>query len=152
MSVSKYIDQYVVIQFIILLAIFLSTPYLRINQSVIGYVIGGLFMIVGICILIVSIKQLGKALTPSITPKDNAQLVTTGIYHLVRHPMYFGGLTLFVGWSIFWGSLLALLFTIFLAVFFAFKASKEETLLKIQYKEYDDYQAHVTKKIIPFIY
>lgn len=149
---TKYIDTYVVLQLLLIFAILLSPPFLRIELSIIGYGLGMIFMIAGIWLLILSVKQLGKALTPAVTPKKESELVTTGIYRVVRHPMYFAVIIFAIGWSIFWGSLLALSFTLLLIVFFAVKASKEEELLKKKYPEYSDYQTQVNKKIIPFIY
>ena len=120
---SKYLDKYVVIQTAIISAIFLSALITHTNTSVIVKVIGLCFLSAGVVILAISIKNLGSSLTPVVAPKQNSQLVTSGIYGIVRHPMYSGVIFLAIGWSLFSGSLLSLLFSILLIIFFVVKAS-----------------------------
>ncbi|MHB1222324.1 MAG: methyltransferase family protein [Gammaproteobacteria bacterium] len=149
---TKHLDRYVAMQIIILLAILVSTPYARINLHTVGLVIGIALLGAGACIMAIAFRQLGAALTSAVSPVQDGKLITTGIYSIVRHPMYSGAIMVTIGWSILWGSLLSLVFTIVLAVFFAFKAQKEEKLLNEKYHGYADYQARVKKKIIPYIY
>lgn len=149
---TKYLDKYVAIQIIIILAILLSTPYARINLQMAGLVIGAALLGAGACIIAIASRQLGGSLSPSVSPTQDGKLITTGIYSIVRHPMYSGVIIMAIGWSILWGSLLSLVFSIVLAVFFTFKAKKEEKLLSEKYRDYAAYQAQVKKKIIPYIY
>lgn len=148
---TNYFDKYVVIQMSILLAILLSTPFLRIKLFVM-LIIGMILLVIGFVIVITSGVQLGISLTPVVAPKKNAKLVTAGIYSIVRHPMYLGVITLAIGWSLFWGSILSLLFSLILIVFLHFKIKEEEILLSKKYPEYNNYKSRVNKKIIPFIY
>jgi protein-S-isoprenylcysteine O-methyltransferase Ste14 len=95
--------------------------------------------------------DLGTNLTPLPHPKDDGQLVQTGVYGLVRHPIY-SGLTLAVlSWAIFQVSLSHLLAAIVLFAFFNAKASREEQWLVQKYSDYANYREHV-KKLIPWIY
>ncbi len=148
---SNYLDRYVVIQVCIALAILISTPFAR-HSIFIIQTIGAILLMIGTVFLIISGKNLGFALTPVVTPKENAQLVTSGMYRLVRHPIYTGVILLAIGWSLFWCSLLSFLFSLMLIVFFDFKTKKEEFLLSQKFLEYANYKKQVKKKMIPFIY
>lgn len=149
---SKNVDKYVIVQVVIIMVIFFSAPFGRMNLHTGVVIIGIILLCVGAIIVAIAFKHLGSALTPAVRPAADGKLITTGIYSIVRHPMYFGVILLAVGWSIGWGSFLAFMFSIVLAVFFAFKAQEEEKLLNEKYPEYVDYKARVKKKIIPYIY
>ncbi|MCW8397868.1 isoprenylcysteine carboxylmethyltransferase family protein [Legionella sp. PATHC038] len=148
---TQYLDKYVVTQMVIGLVILLLTPFMYVH-SLILQIIGSVFFIIGLLILIIAAKQLGSALTPVVTPKENTQLVTSGIYGIVRHPIYTGVITMAIGWSVFWGALLSFITSLILIIFFDFKAKKEEILLSKKYSEYEQYKSKVKIKIIPFIY
>jgi len=57
--------------------------------------IGLILSIIGILIIGVSILQLNKNLSPFPTPKVGSHLITSGLYSIVRHPIYLGILVLF---------------------------------------------------------
>ncbi|KTD03311.1 isoprenylcysteine carboxylmethyltransferase family protein [Fluoribacter gormanii] len=149
--IAKYLDKYVTIQACIGTAILALTPFAHLDILVLK-IIGPVLFIIGLLILIIAIKQLGVAFTPVVTPIDNAQLVTSGIYGLIRHPIYAGIIIMAVGWCLFWGSILSFIASLALIIFFHFKAKKEEALLSKKYPEYAKYMSKVKKKIIPFIY
>ncbi|RUR28738.1 methyltransferase family protein [Legionella qingyii] len=149
--VAKYLDKYVTIQACIGTAILVLTPFARFPIWVLQ-IIGPVLFIIGLWVLIIAIKQLGVAFTPVVTPIDNAQLVTSGIYSIIRHPIYAGIILMAVGWCLFWGSILSIIASLALIIFFHFKAKKEEALLSKKYPEYAKYVSTVKKKIIPFIY
>ncbi|KTD41763.1 methyltransferase family protein [Legionella parisiensis] len=149
--IKKYLDKFVAVQAGISLAILVLTPIARLHSFVLQTV-GFLLLVIGFLIFIIAVKQLGTAFTPVVTPIKNAQLITSGIYRVVRHPIYTGLVTLAIGWSIFWGSPFSFLASLGLIIFFHFKTKKEEMLLSEKYPEYAKYKAKVKNKIIPFIY
>lgn len=83
-------------------------------------------------------------------PKPHAQLVTTGPYAYVRHPIYLAvllfGAGMLAGWRG-WTHLAA--FTV-LWVVLHFKADREEALMSARFPGYAAYRAR-TKRLIPFI-
>ena len=110
--------------------------------------------ILGLGALILIIKgliDLGKNLTPLPYPIENGELVQTGIYGIVRHPLYSGIIFAAFGWTIFQFSLSHLIATAILLIFFDIKSSREETWLSDKYPHYSEYRQRV-KKLIPGIY
>ena len=84
-------------------------------------------------------------------PKDSGELITTGIYHYIRHPMYcslfFGGLgILFIQFTV-W----KLVAWVLLIVTLALKARFEESALIERYEGYKNYQKG-TKSFIPLVW
>jgi protein-S-isoprenylcysteine O-methyltransferase Ste14 len=84
-------------------------------------------------------------------PRDNAQLVTLGPYHWIRHPMYTSLLLFAAGcavvidgwWAWYtWGALLVVLW---------FKSEVEELFLTKQFPEYVVYRQR-SKRFVPFVW
>lgn len=98
-----------------------------------------------------SVRTLGRALTPFPRPLPHAQLVTSGAYRLVRHPIYFAILLLCFGLALLSTSTTRLLLVPVLLIFFDLKSRREEIWLRQQYPTYAAYQARV-KKLLPGIY
>ena len=95
--------------------------------------------------------DLGSPLTPLPRPREDSQLVVTGAYAWVRHPIY-GGLTLAaIGWGLLAASPLALLLALGLGVFLDLKARREEAWLSERYAAYAGYMQG-TRRLIPWVW
>jgi protein-S-isoprenylcysteine O-methyltransferase Ste14 len=98
-----------------------------------------------------SLFDLGQNLTPLPHPRDDGQLVKTGIYGIVRHPLYSGVIYLvlaYTSWQMSWVHFVG---AICLFVFFDAKSRKEEAWLTEKFPDYANYSTAV-KKLIPLIY
>ena len=82
--------------------------------------------------------------------KENAKLITTGIYAYIRHPMYLSVLLMMLGVFIGSPSMIEALFLILLTIVLALKAKKEESIWTEQTEEYVKYKKR-TKLFIPFL-
>lgn len=98
-----------------------------------------------------AILDLGNSLTPLPYPREDGHLVQSGVYAVVRHPIYSGVIFAALGWAIFQFSLSHLIGTLILGLFFNAKASHEENWLLQKYPDYADYR-HKAKKLIPWLY
>jgi protein-S-isoprenylcysteine O-methyltransferase Ste14 len=107
-----------------------------------------IFLIPGVFILLLSFLGLGSSLTANPVPKDNSQLVTDGLYKLVRHPIYTGLLLLGLSLVLNAGIFPHVLVWLVLAVLLNYKAKFEESLLMKRYPEYVEY-ASKTGRFIP---
>lgn len=114
-------------------------------------VVGGVLMFVGGVVLVAGLVRLGGGLTPLPYPKDGAELVQTGPFALVRHPMYSGGLAVALGWAILVEGWLTLGYVVALFVFLDAKSRREERWLTERFPAYATYRRRV-HKLIPFIY
>ncbi|GAB4116858.1 MAG: isoprenylcysteine carboxylmethyltransferase family protein [Roseiflexaceae bacterium] len=94
---------------------------------------------------------LGRNLTPFPKPKPDTTLVQSGIYAMVRHPIYFGLILVACGWAGIRQSLPALILSIGLAIFFEQKAKREERWLEQQFPAYSEYRQRVKGRILPWI-
>lgn len=90
-------------------------------------------------------------LTPLPYPVDHSQLVQSGAYAWVRHPLYSSLLFAGLGWTLFSLSLSHLAIMAVGFFFFDYKASKEEAWLAERHPEYLDYAKRV-RKFIPWVY
>lgn len=97
------------------------------------------------------IFALGSNLRAVPRPKENGQLIQTGIYALVRHPIYSGIIIGALAWATLTHSLAALTMAVVLFVFFDRKSRREEVWLAERYTDYPAYRLRV-HKLIPFIY
>ncbi|RYG98387.1 isoprenylcysteine carboxylmethyltransferase family protein, partial [archaeon] len=79
--------------------------------------LGGVASIVAsLYFLIGGVLELGQSLSPFPLPSNDNQLVTTGVYAIVRHPMYCGLILLCLGVSIYTDSATRLVATLVLAL------------------------------------
>lgn len=91
-------------------------------------------------------------LSRTIQVQDNQQVVDTGLYGVVRHPMYAVTVTLFLSIPLVLGSLIS--FFVFLAYPFiiAKRIRDEETLLENELLGYAEYKQKVKYRMIPYIW
>lgn len=94
---------------------------------------------------------LGGNRTPFPKPREDAQLVRSGVYALVRHPLYSSLIALSLGWACLWGSGLGAALALVQAGFLDAKARREERWLRVQFPAYADYAANV-RRLIPWLY
>lgn len=91
-------------------------------------------------------------LSRTIEVQENQKVIDTGLYSIVRHPMYSATLLLFLSMPLILGSVYS--FIIFLAYPFIItkRIKHEEEFLKKELKGYGDYMKKVKYRLIPFIW
>ena len=87
-----------------------------------------------------------------IQEERNQRVITTGVYGVVRHPMYLGAVCLFLGAPILMGSLSGLGLGAALTVLLAARSAGEEKMLTDELVGYDDYKKKVKYRLIPFVW
>ncbi len=150
-------EGWVFFQVLLLLAIFFAPrqfqglpalpDFLAGVSAVAGVVIGA----AGLALVGVSALHLGRNLTVFPRPKADGALTQTGVYGIVRHPMYGGVLLSALGWSLLRASLPGVVLSLLLGLFFDRKARREEVWLVEKYPEYTEYRTRV-RKLIPWVY
>ena len=114
-----------------------------IQVSPFSYLVGFLIIIISFIILLVAIKELGKNLSPLPRPIKNSDLVTSGIYRFIRHPMYYSLIFISFGFFIIKLSIYYLFLSISLGLIIKFKIALEEQYLNKKFKNYLLYKNEV---------
>ena len=148
-EIGKRGEELVLIQFGIMAMVFFGVPPL---VSFVVKLVGIFSTMSGLYLMTRGVWDLKENLTPFISPVAGNQLVTSGIYDAVRHPIYTGAIFFCAGIAIASDSIEKLVLTAALAYFLDRKADKEEQLLltihPLMYRVY----TQTTKKLLPSIY
>ncbi|HEX3744055.1 MAG TPA: isoprenylcysteine carboxylmethyltransferase family protein [Bryobacteraceae bacterium] len=112
----------------------------------------GLFICaLGLAFAVWARRYLGRNWGMPMSVKEDPELVTSGPYRYVRHPIYAGLLLALLGSALVSGALWLMIFAI-LGGYFVLAARAEERLMLRQFPEqYAAYRAR-TKVMIPFVY
>ncbi len=86
-----------------------------------------------------------------MTHRENPELVTTGPYSVIRHPIYTGVLTAMLGTAIAIHHILFLILLV-LAGFFIFSARQEEKRMTLIFPTLYPAYTDRTKMLLPFIF
>ena len=130
----------VILQFFIIILHFIQLDFLpkkeiiQVNFAV--TFVGFLLIIISTIVMLISIKDLGGNLSPFPRPIFNGNLITSGIYRFIRHPMYYSLILISLGVFLTKLSLYHLCLTISLALIIKFKIILEEKYLIKKFKNY----------------
>jgi protein-S-isoprenylcysteine O-methyltransferase Ste14 len=113
--------------------------------------VGVVVLIAGVVVAGLALTGLGSALTAMPAPLEGQTLRTTGIYALVRHPIYGGLVLMALGFSLL-TSPWALLPTAALAVVLDLKRRVEEDFLTATYTDYPAYLRAVPHALVPYVW
>jgi len=91
-------------------------------------------------------------LSATVEVQENQKVISTGLYALVRHPMYTGALLLILFTPIALGSYWGLIPVAVLSASIIIRAIDEEQELKRNLMGYDEYLSKVRYRIIPFVF
>ena len=133
---------------------------------IIGFIIAGLnfrfkwiimsdiVVIISSIVFIISyiVMYQNTYLSRTIKVEKNQKLIDTGLYGIVRHPMYLSTVLLFLSMPLILNSIIS--FVIFLIYPFLIikRINNEEKVLSKELKEYNEYKKKVKYKLIPYIW
>ena len=114
--------------------------------------LGVLLFAAGGALRIWPVFVLGRRFSGLVAIQPGHELVTTGIYGVIRHPSYLGLLVNSLGWALAFRSGVGVLLTALIVPILVARMNAEETLLRSQFgAEYDAYRSR-TSRLIPGIY
>jgi protein-S-isoprenylcysteine O-methyltransferase Ste14 len=102
----------------------------------------------GLGIAMVVITQNNYA-AANIAVETEQTVVSTGLYGVVRHPMYFGALIMFVGIPLALASYWGLVMVPLSAILFAVRIIDEEKALTEELTGYREYTQKVASRLVP---
>ncbi|MBR5491389.1 MAG: isoprenylcysteine carboxylmethyltransferase family protein [Oscillospiraceae bacterium] len=91
-------------------------------------------------------------LSRTIEVQEGQKLVDTGLYGIVRHPMYMATLLLFLSIPLVLGSLISLIFFLAYPAIIIARLKNEEKVLEEGLEGYKEYKDKVKYRLIPFIW
>ncbi|MBR5768298.1 MAG: isoprenylcysteine carboxylmethyltransferase family protein [Clostridia bacterium] len=91
-------------------------------------------------------------LSRTVEVQENQTVIDTGLYGIVRHPMYSAALILFLSMGIVLGSPISFAILLFYIPVIAKRIKNEEKVLEEGLDGYTEYKKRVKYKIIPFIW
>lgn len=106
-------------------------------------IIGGSVLIVAVQVFRAARRMLGAALVATPMPVQDATLRDTGIYGVVRHPIYLAIICGVTGWALLWSSAVGVALAVVCSLFFLAKSRYEEGLLAAAFPAYGEYRKRV---------
>lgn len=91
-------------------------------------------------------------LSRTIEVQENQSVVSTGLYGIVRHPMYMATVLMYLAMPLVLGSLIAFGIMLLYIPIIIRRINDEEQLLKTELNGYTEYCTQVRWRLIPFIY
>ena len=114
--------------------------------------LGAAVTVSGLLFAVWAREHLGRNWSSQVSIKQDHELITTGPYAVVRHPIYTGILAGFLGLAIALSEVRGfVVFVLFFLVFWA-KLSKEEQWMRSQFGETYAKYVHRTAALVPYLF
>ena len=91
-------------------------------------------------------------LSRTVEVQENQKVIDTGLYGIVRHPMYMSTLLLFLTMPLVLGSIISFAILLLYIPIIAKRIKNEEQVLEEGLEGYSDYKKRVKYKVIPFVW
>ena len=91
-------------------------------------------------------------LSRTVEVQENQKVIDTGLYGIVRHPMYMSTLILFLAMPLVLGSVISFVIMLLYIPIIAKRIRNEEQVLENGLEGYAEYRKRVRYKVIPFVW
>ena len=118
--------------------------------DIVVYIASGIFIIS--YILYAEVLRENPYLFRTIEVKENQELVDTGLYGIVRHPMYMATVFLFLSMPLILNSIISFVIFLIYPYIISRRIKNEEEVLEKELEGYIEYKKKVRYKLIPFIW
>ena len=102
--------------------------------------------------LYVEVLRENAYLSRTVEIQENQKVIDTGLYGIVRHPLYSVTLLLFLSIPLVLGSLISLVVFLFYPFLIAKRIRNEEQVLEDGLAGYSEYKTRVKYRMIPFLW
>ena len=103
-------------------------------------------------ILYAEVLRENTYLSRTIEVQENQKVIDTGLYGIIRHPMYAATILLFLTMPLILGSIYSFIIFLIYPVIIGKRISNEEKVLEKDLKGYTEYKKKVKYKVIPFVW
>ena len=91
-------------------------------------------------------------LSRTVEVQENQKVIDTGLYGIVRHPMYMSTLILFLAMPLVLGSVISFVIMLLYIPIIAKRIRNEEQVLENGLEGYTEYRKRIRYKVIPFVW
>jgi protein-S-isoprenylcysteine O-methyltransferase Ste14 len=120
--------------------VFLAPPQPQLLQGKIAIVTGNILCGLGLLLLFIALRTIGRSIQIAPEPRPDATLVTTGIYSRFRHPIYTAIVLVVIGICLRRSTPYIAAASVIVIAFLAIKVQYEEKLLAARYPAYLEYK------------
>ena len=114
--------------------------------------LGLVLFVVGSVLRVGAVFVLGNRFSGLVAIQEGHELVTSGLYRVIRHPSYLGLLLFLLGWALVFRSVIGVLVSLLILPPLIARMNSEEALLESEFGErYSEYRRR-TWRLVPFVY
>lgn len=114
-------------------------------------IIGAAIFVLGYLVYAEVLRE-NAYLSRTIKTQENQRVIDTGLYGIIRHPMYGATLLLFLSMPLVLGSVFAMPIFLFYLPIIATRILAEEAFLEKELDGYCEYKTRVKYRLIPFVW
>lgn len=103
-------------------------------------------------ILYAEVLRENTYLSRTVEVQENQKVIDTGLYGIVRHPMYTSTIFMFLAMPIVLGSVFSFVIFLFYPIIIAKRIKNEEEVLERELVGYKEYKNKVKYRLVPFIW
>lgn len=118
--------------------------------EIVSYVASAIFLLS--YLIYAEVLRENEYLSRTVEVQENQKVICSGLYGVVRHPMYFATILMFLSVPLILGSLIS--FVVFLVYPFiiSVRIKNEEFVLENELEGYTEYKQKVRYRLIPFVW
>ena len=117
---------------------------------IVSYIFAVVFLIG--YILYAEVLKENEYLSRTVEVQKNQKVIDTGLYGVVRHPMYMSTFILFLSMPLVLGSVISFIIMLVYIPIIAKRIGNEEQVLEAGLEGYTEYKTRVKYKVLPFIW
>lgn len=117
---------------------------------IVSYIFAVVFLIG--YILYAEVLKENEYLSRTVEVQENQKVIDTGLYGVVRHPMYMSTFILFLSMPLVLGSVISFVIMLVYIPIISKRIRNEEQVLESGLEGYAEYKTRVKNKVIPFIW
>lgn len=118
--------------------------------QIVTYIAAGVFLLA--YLLYAEVLRENTYLSRTIEVQENQKVIDTGLYGIVRHPMYSATILLFLAMPLVLGSLISFVVFLFYPLLLVKRIKNEEQVLEAELAGYADYKKKVRYRLMPFVW
>ncbi len=119
-------------------------------SNIVSYIAAGVFLLA--YLMYAEVLRENIYLSRTVEVQEDQKVIDTGLYGIVRHPMYSATVILFLAIPLVLGSLISFAVFLFYPFLIAKRIRNEEEVLTAELDGYEGYKKKVKYRLIPFIW